>query len=312
MTVLYQASYSLPANDQPLTHARIAHSRNWIDGGTATASGTATGYFADAPLNTLTYERWKPNALPATWAYTHTTSAQCDYCCIAGHTLGTRGTSLSVQYYDGSTWQTLIASTQITSDAPIFCIFAPVTATQWRVSLTGTTLPEISVIRFGAALQMQRPIYGGHAPVTLARKTILRSNYSETGEYLGRAKVRTYGQTTFSWKNLQASWVRAWWPDTQKAIETEPFWIAWRPELAPGAAPDTSDWVVYDGTWTDAGRFWRDDEVWLDDPSTSTPATVAKYGEVGYCQVDQVPIPVNMGVRDLMAVDMTVRARGYD
>ena len=38
MTILYQASYSLPANDQPLTHARIAHSRNWLDGGTATAT----------------------------------------------------------------------------------------------------------------------------------------------------------------------------------------------------------------------------------------------------------------------------------
>lgn len=311
MTILYQASYSLPANDQPLTHARIAHSRNWIDGGTATASGTSTDYFADAPLNTLTYERWKPDALPATWTYTHSREAQCDYCCIAAHTLGTSRTSISVEYYDGLAWQTLIASTEIRSDAPIFCIFGAVTATQWRISLSGTTLPEIGVVRFGAALQMQRPIYGGHAPITLARQTVLRSNKSETGEYLGRTKVRTYDQTTFSWRNLSEYWVRAWWPDMQRAIETEPFWIAWRPELALGGTQGAPDWVIYDYTWTNEGRYWRNAEFWLNSGS-STPETVAKNGDVGFCQVDQTPIPVNMGVRDLMSVEMTVRARGYD
>lgn len=312
MTIIFEAAYTLPASDYPLTHARIAHARNWLAGGTATASGTATGFFADAPLNTLTYEAWRPDALPATWTYTHNVAAKCDYCCIAGHDMGTRGASLSVQYYDGSTWQAVIAATQIRDNSPIFCIFAPQTASQWRVSITGTTLPKISVIRFGKALQMQRPIFGGHSPITLARQTVLRSNKSETGEYLGRSKTRTFLQTGFSWSNLTTAWVRAWWPDLQRAVETEPFWIAWRPELSPGVAPGPSDWVIHDGFWVDAGRFWRDTEFWLDDPSSGTPATTAKNGDVGYCQVDAVPIPVNSGVRDLMAVEMAVRGLGHD
>lgn len=71
MTLILQTGYSLPGGDQPLTHARIAHSRNWRSGGTAVASSTATGFFANAPLNTLTYEKWKPTSATGSWEYNH-------------------------------------------------------------------------------------------------------------------------------------------------------------------------------------------------------------------------------------------------
>ena len=38
----------------------------------------------------------------------------------------------------------------------------------------------------------------------------------------------------------------------------------------------------------------------------------ATFGDVGFAQLDEVPIPSNMGIRDLMQVSMSVRARGYD
>lgn len=252
---------------QSFKTARIAHSNNWLSGGTATASSTATGFFADAPLNTLTYERWKPTSATATWEYDHGSAAECDYCCIAAHTMGTNGNTLQVQYYNGSTWVDLVPSSAITSNEPIMALFTDQTRQRWRISISGGTAPEIGVIKFGKALQMERPIYGGHAPVKFARQTILRSNYSETGEYLGRVKQRNYLSTSYSWTHLTASWVRANWTSLQKAVEAEPFWIAWRPET---------------------------------------------FGDVAFSQVDEVPIPSNMGIRDLMQVDMTIRARGYD
>jgi hypothetical protein len=251
----------------PFTHARIAHSLNWLAGGVAVASTTDAAFFADAPMNSLTYERWKPTALPATWEYDHTSSQTCDYCCIAAHTMGTNGNSLQVQYWDGATWVNVTSITAITDDSPVFVMFAPTTAERWRISITSGTVPEVGVVKFGRALQMQRPLYGGHAPVTYARQTVLRSNYSETGEFLGRTKLRSLLSTTYSWQHLNAAWVRANWGTLQRAIETEPFWIAWRPST---------------------------------------------FGEVAYCQVDAIPIPSNMGIKDYMAVDMTVRARGYD
>jgi len=268
MTVIFETSYSLPSGDEPLTHARIAHANNWLAGGTVTASSTETGYFPAAPTTTLTYQRWKPTSATGTWEYEHTASAECDYACLAAHTLGTSGSTIKAQYWDGAAWADLCAATAITDDSPIMIIFEPVTATRWRINITaGTSAPEIGCIKFGSALQMQQAIYGGHRPVTLARQTILRSNYSETGEFLGRTRQRTYLETSYNWTHLKADWIRTNWPSFQKAIEQDAFWIAWRP---------------------------------------------GDYGEVGFGHVETIPVPSNMGVKNYMQVEMTIRARGYD
>lgn len=267
MGVIFQSGYALPFGDMPLTHARIAHSGNWLSGGTATASTTATDYFANGPLNSLTYERWKPTALTATWEYDHGSAVQCDYCCIGAHTMGTNGNSLQVQYWDGAAWQNLIPATAITNDMAVMVIFGRQTRQRWRISISGGTAPEIGVVKFGLSMQMQRPIYGGHSPLELARQTELRSSYSETGEFLGRTKQRVQMSTGFAWQHLNSSWVRSTFRPFQKAMETEPFFIAWRP---------------------------------------------LEYSEVALCQADAVPVPQNMGVRDLMAVEMAVRALAYD
>lgn len=267
MTVIFQSAYVAPGGDEPLTHARIAHSNNWLDGGTAVASSTATGFFANAPLNALTYERWKPTSATATWEYNHGSAAAVNYCAIGAHTMGSNGNTLLVQYFNGSTWTSVIPSTAITTDEPIFCIFESQTRQRWRISISGGTAPEVGVIKFGTALQMQRALYGGHAPIPMARQTIMRSTKSETGEFLGRSKQRTYLATQYSWEHLTSTWVRANWPSFQKAVEESPFFIAWRP---------------------------------------------ATFGDVALCQTDEIPIPTNMGIKNLMAVSLSVRGRGYD
>lgn len=283
------------APSQDYTKARIAHSLNWLSGGDViafdgsallletgdgllleddsavlleSANNTAAGYYADGPNNSLTYETWQPSAVPATWEYDHGSSATVDYCAIAAHTLGTSGSTIKVQYWTGSAWADVIPSSAITDDSPIFCLFEGVSAQRWRLNITAsTTPPTIGAVKFGQALQMQQAIYGGHSPVNLARQTILRSNLSETGEFLGRTKQRALLSTSYSWTHLKADWIRTNWPTLQKAIEAEPFWIAWRP---------------------------------------------ADYGEVGYAQTDAVPIPQNMGIKDFMQVELSIRARAWD
>lgn len=235
MAVIFQTGYSLPGGDEPLTHARIAHSGNWLTGGTATASSTDADYFANAPLNTLTYEKWRGTAA-ATWEYDHGSSAECDYCAIGAHTIGTAGATFKVQYHDGSTWQDLCAATSPTNNEPILVIFAPQTRQRWRVNITAGT-PEIGVIKFGSALQMQRPLYGGYTPPNLARQTVLRSTYSESGEFLGRTKLRTHLEFPMSWRVLTRAWVDANWLPFLKAAETEPFFVA--------PAPDTFTEVAF-------------------------------------------------------------------
>lgn len=294
MGVILQSGYVLPYGDAPLTHARISHSGNWFSGGTVVAddgsdllmedgshllledgsffllentNDTASGYFADGPKTSLTYEKWKPTQVPATWEYNHGSSVTCDNCCIAAHTMGTNGNTLTIQYWTGAAWASLSPATVIANDMAIMAIFAPRTAQRWRISITGGTAPEIGVVKFGLAMQMTRPIFGGHAPLDMGRQTQLRSNYSETGEFLGRTKQRVQMATGFAWQHLTDAWVRANWRPFQKAMETEPFFIAWRP---------------------------------------------ATYSEVALCQTDEVPVPQNMGIKDYMSVEMSVRALAYD
>lgn len=228
MTVIFEASYTLPGSDEPLTHARIAHSNNWLSGGTATASTTDADYFEDGPLDTMTYEKWKPTSLTATWQYSHTASVSADYCVIGAHDMGTQGNTLTVQYFSGS-WLDACPATAITDNSPIMVIFEPKTAQNWRISISGGTVPLIGVVKFGTAMQMPRPLYGGHSPLDFGRATVMRANNSSTGEFLGRTKLRSMLDTSFQWSNIPRSYITSNWKNFQKAIETEPFFIAWRP-----------------------------------------------------------------------------------
>lgn len=229
MTVIFENAYSLPVDDYPLTHARIAHANNWLSGGTASASTTATGYIEEGPSNSLTYERWKPTTLPAAWEYDHGSSVTCDYCVIAAHKMGTSGNSLVVQYYDGSGWVSLCNNTAITTDEAIFVIFEPQAAQRWRIYISSGTASTVAVVKFGEAMQLPRPLYGGHTPIPFGRQAKVEPNTSHTGEVLGMTKTRTQVSTSYDWSNLPSAWVRSNWSDFQKAAETEPVVIAWRP-----------------------------------------------------------------------------------
>jgi len=157
---------------------------------------------------------------------------EADAFCLAAHNLGSSGARLIFQHdsNEDDTWTTVGSDTQVSDNSPIMCIFAPVTSARWRISVQRCALPKIAVLHVGKALQMQQPLYGGHSPLDMARQTVMRSNYSETGEFLGKSKQRTYFQTEFAWSHLTASWVRTNWRPFQKAVETEPFFIAWRPD----------------------------------------------------------------------------------
>ncbi len=213
-------------DEQPLCHARIAHARNWISGAIA-ASDTAPDYYANAPDNTLTYEKWKPLSMPATWEVT-ASGGDVNYCAIAAHTCGTDLVAVAVDYWDGTVWQE-VGEGFPQDNSPIFFIFGGVSAEKYRVRLIGNTAPEIGVIKFGRALEMPYHIFDGHSPTSLTQQATLRQVESETGEFLGRSKQRTYGMGAFAWERLRRSWIDVHWPDLQRAVECDAVFVAWRP-----------------------------------------------------------------------------------
>lgn len=254
MGVILESGYSVPGGDQPLTHSRIAHSGNWITGGTITASSTATNFDADAADNSLTFEKWQPSSLAATWENNFGGSQDYDYALIAAHNMGTQGNTLEVQTFATGSWTDLIPATAITDNMPILCIFSEQSDTRARIRITNGSAPSIAVVKFGKALQMQRPFYGGHSPIDLARQTVVRSTYSETGEFLGKTKQRTYFSSDFTWEHLTADWVRTNWRPLQLAVETEPLAIAWRPETYSEVAFGQTDSIPI--PQNSGGRNW--------------------------------------------------------
>lgn len=230
MATYLPTGYSLPIGDQPLTYARMLHARNWLTGGVAIASSTAADFFADAPLNSLTYERWQPGVLGATWTYDHGASALVDTLGIAAHTIGSVGAALQVlTSLDDVTYTPRSDVITPTNDETIWCVLPRHSARYFRVELTGVVRPVLGVIKFGLALQFPRAIFAGHTRERFARETVFRTNETETGEWVGRSIERVARPTSYQWQHLPRAWTEANWPPLQRAVEREPFFLSWRP-----------------------------------------------------------------------------------
>lgn len=214
----------------PLTNSRIGWQKIT---GTLTASTEAAGFPASAAQNELTYSYWKPTALPATWALDAGAGVDVDYFGIAAHTLGTDQATIYAEYWNGSAWIE-IDSVLPGDDRPIMFIFATITASQFRIRLTGTTAPRIGVIYIGKLLEMQRPITDSHSPINLSPVTETRGTISETGQWLGRSVVRKGSATSWRWNFLNNDWYRANFQPFADSAPTKPFFIAWNPDFAPG------------------------------------------------------------------------------
>ena len=164
----------------------------------------------------------------ATVDFTPFTSEQADMFCIASHNLSTSAGIITIAHGAAHT-DIMGASITPTDNEPVMAIFEPLTPTEWRLTVSRAVLPQIGVVRWGKALQMQRPVFGGHEPMALSRNTVMRANKSTTGEWLGQTTLRTSRSTSFSWSNIDDDWTRTNWVPFQKAAEREPFFLAWRP-----------------------------------------------------------------------------------
>ena len=119
-------------------------------------------------------------------------------------------------------------------DRPIMTLVEATTSRNFRVRIVGQTTPVLGVIYIGEALEMERPFYGGHAPVNLSRITVTRPNVSERGQFLGRSIVRSGASGAWAWNNLTAAWVRRYLDPFLESARALPFFVLWRPVTFPG------------------------------------------------------------------------------
>ena len=212
----------------PLTHARIGWATIATESN-VTGSSAASEFPATAPVNPLTWDRWLPEALPATWQVDAGAAATIDYLGIAAHTLADGLLTVTVQRSDdGMAWTDVVAH-EPTDNGPILFLFEPVAARYWRLLIDGGSPQHIGVIQLGQVLAMPRPIYGGLAPLALSRATTIQPQRSEQGQFLGRSVIRGGLRGELSWRHLAADWYRTAFDPFVAAARVRPFFLAWRP-----------------------------------------------------------------------------------
>ena len=210
--MIYYSQLLSPA--YPMTHARIGwHSYDY----------TASGAIADATniANTTTYDT---SAFTGLVTLTFSSSKAVDYVGILSKTETTVSITCGTKSY----------SVTLYKGANMF-LFDEQTVSSLTISCTAT----IAHVKAGLTLDMQRSVYGGLSPIKLSRKTSVRPNLSETGQFLGSTVKRVGYGSSIDFQNLTADWYRSdFEPFVNSVPMASPFFIAWRPSSFP-------DEVVY-------------------------------------------------------------------
>lgn len=211
----------------PDNHARILYASALTGAAVATTGGTG----AANVLNAATYSRWSFTGSQSI-TITMPANQMIDAVGLGAHSFG----SASVRVYYSATDAGLlvpIGGPQSGADAMLFLLNSPVSAKRIIIVVAATGPQVLGVVYAGVALQMQRPIYRGHSPATMARITEYMSNESEGGQWLGRNVIRQGLNVDLSWSHLSANWVRQYFDPFIKSARTKPFFVAWNPQEFP-------------------------------------------------------------------------------
>lgn len=238
-----------------LKNTRIGYD-NIVESATLAASSSA-GFEVDALNNPFTYDFWRSPVEDSDTGdyiaeiYIQATGLKTvDYVGIAKHNLTGRRVTLFVSG-DGVTYTEHVKLDVLSNDA-IMLMFPTVSAKYFKLSIGRLLDPSISadfvnqiysigaasdiglyvqiaVLFIGQSLEMQRMIFGGHAPAKLYAEAELRPSTSEGGSWLGRSIIRTGAPCEYSYQHLTGAWYRANFDPFAKIANTKPFFIAWRP-----------------------------------------------------------------------------------
>lgn len=157
-----------------------------------------------------------------------------DYVAIAKHNFFTAQIEVSLEIFNGSTWDEVISGFIPPSDEALIMRFVPQGITQIRVRLQpGLVVPEASVVFAGKLLVMQRRIYVGVTPVNMARVSQVINGKSETGNFLGRIVRNEALKLQVQFDNLTPDWYRTYLDPFIRESKDTPFFFAWRPGTYP-------------------------------------------------------------------------------
>lgn len=224
--IVIEAGFS--GTDFPLDTPRVAaHAIS----GTVAASTEAAGFAASFAANLMTYQWWRPTAVPATWDLSFS-SAPVSYIAIVAHDCATVGATVEVQRWTGSVWVTM-ASHVPTDNGPILFLLVRRSLDRFRVRVSGA-IPTIGVIMGGDVIELpQRSKWVGAVPFDIANQNEYRDTLSEGGQVLDRFMTRRSIPARMEIDHLSETWCDAKITPLRSYAEGAPILIADRPLAYP-------------------------------------------------------------------------------
>lgn len=222
----------LPTNTPPFprNHARILYDNKLFSYSTITAS---SGTGSENVVKPNTWERWNfTNDGSESITIEIADIIQVDTICIGSHNLGDIGGLIEVYYDTDVDPGGLVKIGQFTptdNSALMLHVDTALTTGRIQITLTGgnTINGYIGYISAGIALQMQRPFFGGHTPITDGDVTRYYHNETESGNIIGQL-IRSQGyQTKADWQNINDDWYRTYFAPFKQTAKLYPFFFAW-------------------------------------------------------------------------------------
>lgn len=167
------------ANAQPMVMYRNLLAEGTITSGTLPAAAPRANAVTES-----TFDYWQPASVPETLRTTLGASAAADGAFFAAHTLGSAGATLTVQYFDGSTWQTQ-ATYAPTSDDPFGFIWPSRSATGWGIQISGS-VAQLGVAFVGPRLVIPGGVLPDYVPIWAATEVQRQAGISRRGQFFGQ------------------------------------------------------------------------------------------------------------------------------
>jgi hypothetical protein len=188
----------------------------------STASGAAVNLADFRP-----YTTWKPSTLPATITVDCASAKAADKLSVFNHNLFSSGCTIEVRGSTDNfaTSDVLLLSVTPTADKAFISDFASASYRYWRIRITGTSAPTLTICTVGAGFEFPVGVQYGFDP--LNRKVFGQTNISEQGMPLGKAVLFEQWAATLTFKYVDNTWLRTTFlPVWKSALRGKPFLFA--------------------------------------------------------------------------------------
>ena len=204
-----------------LNHARILYNNKLVNSAVSSTNGSNN----IATLKGNTFERWTFTG-NAQITYSLDTVQSIDTIAIGSHNL--TGAVISV-YYDTNDSGMLRHLRTVTASEKTTMFHFDETYQAKRISVKITTddTGYVAYISAGIALQMQRPFFGGHTPITDSDQSGIEFNRTQSGAIISNTLVNKGYQTSVAINNLNDDWFNQYIPAFRESAKTRPFFFAW-------------------------------------------------------------------------------------